>query len=1713
MDITDVQEQEVLAALAPPTEEQRRIKYEEREYQTYLYECALRKNVIICLPTGCGKTFIAVQAISHYLKEANKSNGKKIMFVANTVPLVQQQGRYLREHVGNAHSTSNEIVGIVTGNMRPEDWDGSKWKQILSEHIVFAMTDQILRQAVERGHVRWEKVSLLVLDECHNATKNHPMASLMGFYKKEYNNGKRPGTDLPRVIGLSATIVVGNRYEVDKISDDISEIESKLCSKAITYHDYKAVLRCGTQANVTHLYYTPMPEWKICDMDITITLSDLLKDIMQQLEMMEEFLIQKPAIPKNCIDQEGYTNFWKPESPIKDFVGHIKDIEDVLLEMGPFCAENAVLYKIAYIRYLAYKEKRRPKTSGFDKTSGQKIVLQWLEPQLEYVARQLKHFMFYASPTNADESFHVVNFISPKLKQLIEVLRTKRPDVAETKDFCGIVFCQKRITTQMLCYFLQDLSKYCPAQYGFLNCSFTLGTSGSNNGIIQSVALRKQTEVLENFHQKRINILAATKVLEEGLDVPSCNFICRYDPILTYPSYVQSMGRARQRGADFFTLVPKTSAKEEVNKLEQYARVSDSLSKVLINQAELPEKYYEPEDNAELNQIIPPFVPSNGPQMITAGSSTQIVYRYCEDLCTDKLSTLTPYAKWIRNDKGEFKVNVQLPPSSCVKFAESDWYPNKSIAKKAAFLEVCKKLYYAGALHPDTLLPIPRFVPTHLCDFIDNLEDTLEVPKEGKKIGSKNSTKWYNKMIPQEFLKSEKKDLSVYLIDIRVEEHYTTDEDIQSLYIFDNQHFFFGIITAADLSKVPDFLLFSRDGNFRVHLRKIEIYEGGIAMNISGDKLEKVKIFQNLLFCDDPELLHFTNLVFSDAVENPYYIAPLQRNERDNMELALRIITRMENGQSVNYREEISMADRREKLFVPENFTNALVIPSYSPSHHERQKYCMLSLDPFRSSKSAFDSPKFDSFVTYYKEKHGIVIVNKDDPLLKAKPISKQLNYLVAKYDSWKMTAEERRDGKHSSSIVFLIAELMRTHPLPATLFVQSKLLPSCMHRIFRLLLAHDIQSSVKNFLQMRDDDLTLFNKQRHEEELQNLNQTTKERAISSMNLEKMIPDLVKSCDENVIKQNSDKSKFPQDEMTLYSLKRKLLWVEIEYIHPKNIKRTDLEDPYPSDDDDEEMTEIFGHPADSLSTRTGIELIPTSQVPLTNFDAYNDAPEQPLLTSIMEAITLANGRDLQDLEKLELIGDSVLKLVVTLHIFTHFYQFHEGQLTGLRTKLISNKHLYSIGSKKNLGEFLAGGLFEPESTWLPPGKTIPPKLIKMAVKNEVNYNIFRLANRNTSKVMDDHSFISTITDEELSEIVKDRAENCKREIQELGPTHTSYTHSRLGDKSIADCVEALIGAYYLSGGISGALNLMNWIGLRAPTNEKPVNKIMYQNIKDLPRLNNVYPKESQNLIYSPLVDHLELMLEYRFKNKWIIVEAFTHPSYTHNGSTNAYQRLEFLGDAVLDFLVTHHIYNTQNKVTAGSLTDLRSALVNNVTFGSQAVRYGFHKLLLQFSPRLQESIDKFVNFQERNNHVVSGSFELLTDNDCVMAEDIDVPKPLGDIFESLAGAVFIDSGMSLDTVWKVFYRLMKNEIDIFSNKIPRQPIRQLHEEFPRGIEFTVVSEDTTAPKFVVELNIARRKKFYGCGLTKKSAKNAAAKFAMKQIHEERKRKCYMQAQF
>lgn len=56
------------------------------------------------------------------------------------------------------------------------------------------------------------------------------------------------------------------------------------------------------------------------------------------------------------------------------------------------------------------------------------------------------------------------------------------------------------------------------------------------------------------------------------------------------------------------------------------------------------------------------------------------------------------------------------------------------------------------------------------------------------------------------------------------------------------------------------------------------------------------------------------------------------------------------------------------------------------------------------------------------------------------------------------------------------------------------------------------------------------------------------------------------------------------------------------------------------------------------------------------------------------------------------------------------------------------------------------------------------------------------------------------------------------------------------------------------------------------------------------------------------------------------------------------------------------------------------------------------------------------------------------EDECEEAEDVEVPKALGDVFESVAGAIYLDSNMSLDTVWKVYHKLMENEMGMYNLK-------------------------------------------------------------------------------
>lgn len=330
------------------------------------------------------------------------------------------------------------------------------------------------------------------------------------------------------------------------------------------------------------------------------------------------------------------------------------------------------------------------------------------------------------------------------------------------------------------------------------------------------------------------------------------------------------------------------------------------------------------------------------------------------------------------------------------------------------------------------------------------------------------------------------------------------------------------------------------------------------------------------------------------------------------------------------------------------------------------------------------------------------------------------------------------------------------------------------------------------------------------------------------------------------------------------------------------------------------------------------------------FSPLNSSRSVPLF-SLLEALTCASSSDAFDLERLEMLGDSFLKMAVSIYVYWHEDHKDEGKLTKYRGRQISNKNLFTLAWNKELPEYLKCAVLS-RSTWAPPGYTLPDSFEKRARKNNV---------RN----------------------------ECNGGGSAEGPQHdkAEVTRQLIPDKSIADSVEALIGAHLTHCGYTTALQFMTWLGLKVLPQKREAHHVS-SCYTEYPIPQIEIPEGEDEYRYREILRQQTCEMEtfqenigYVFKNKVLLLEAFTHPTYSDNTITGSYQRLEFLGDAILDFLVTQHIYNHCSKnLTPGSLTILRSALVNNNIFATIAVEKNYQKYLKEYSPKLFNNIRDFL---------------------------------------------------------------------------------------------------------------------------------------------------------
>jgi len=225
------------------------------------------------------------------------------------------------------------------------------------------------------------------------------------------------------------------------------------------------------------------------------------------------------------------------------------------------------------------------------------------------------------------------------------------------------------------------------------------------------------------------------------------------------------------------------------------------------------------------------------------------------------------------------------------------------------------------------------------------------------------------------------------------------------------------------------------------------------------------------------------------------------------------------------------------------------------------------------------------------------------------------------------------------------------------------------------------------------------------------------------------------------------------------------------------------------------------------------------------------------------------------------------------------------------------------------------------------------------------------------------------------------------------------------------------------------------------------------------------------------VSLLENKLEYKFNNPSLLIQAVTHSSYANEmkmSKESNNERLEFLGDAVLELVTSEYVYNKYKDLPEGDLTKLRAGMVCEQTLSSCA---------------------KDLNI---------GDFLLLgkgEDNSGGRTRD----SILSDALEAIIGAIYLDGGFTSakEFVQKKILNQIEDKELFFDSKTILQEIIQ-NENHKQKIRYKLISEEGPDhnKSFTIALYVGNKQ--YGCGVgrTKKAAEQEAALQAIKKLQKK-----------
>ncbi|XP_067950025.1 ATP-dependent RNA helicase DHX58-like isoform X2 [Watersipora subatra] len=521
-----------------------------RDYQVKVAERSLRgQNDIILLPTGAGKTYVAIKIIIEHLYSLRETGKPKVVFFVPTVELAIQQIRKIQDYLPLAWEDRSRLI---TGDVK---MPFEQLVKVITEdrYVVLVVTPAIiLNYFCMHKEASLSQFSLFIFDEYHRATKDSPYNALISKYleiKLQMSHDGKALAQLPQLIGMTATIGTGGAASLASAKDYIIGMCAKFCLES-------PPIQCKELVEVSQS--TPEEEYELVQSRRQDKMSDYLQlELMEKLEqnivhrlMSEVFQRHDVSFKASFPDNRHLTTYEHYIVKLRDTLTQLHSIEDL---------RSDVHYCMVALDHLKHYYRTLQLVSLLTCEHGvrhlkemeQHPMYEGIEEIWKLFQKHFKELQRLAKEEDTAEPNKKIESLQRRLTALFE----------KDADSKVIIFVQMRVVAQYLAELLQQASPTFQAQ------AFTsAGPSAEEKGMTPQL----RYDVMEGFEGHKYNILVATSVLEEGIDIQACNMVIRYMYVKDMIAKIQSRGRARrEKGVMIAMLDENLRQQEEKNHFKE----------------------------------------------------------------------------------------------------------------------------------------------------------------------------------------------------------------------------------------------------------------------------------------------------------------------------------------------------------------------------------------------------------------------------------------------------------------------------------------------------------------------------------------------------------------------------------------------------------------------------------------------------------------------------------------------------------------------------------------------------------------------------------------------------------------------------------------------------------------------------------------------------------------------------------------------------------------------------------------------------------------------------------------------------------------------------------------------------------------------------------------------------------------------------------------